>query len=124
MPTIPASRAVRAPYCSITTLDDSGRLADRSTVRLLGWKPGDRLDIAVHAGIGRVVAADGGRLTVAARGYVRIPAAAQRQLGVACSDRVLVMVQPDQDLLLVYPMATVTSLLTRPGAPDDAAAAS
>ncbi|MEV0131366.1 AbrB/MazE/SpoVT family DNA-binding domain-containing protein [Dactylosporangium sp. NPDC050688] len=109
------------PYCSITTIDDSGRLADRSPVRLMGWKPGHRLDITVHAGVGRVRASNDGRLTVATRGYVRIPAVVRRLLGTAVGDRVLVMLQPEQELLLVYAMATVTSMLMPPEAPDDVA---
>nr|BFE56483.1 hypothetical protein GCM10020063_010090 [Dactylosporangium thailandense] len=124
MPAMPASGAAKMPYCSITTVDDSGRLADRSTVRLLGWKPGDRLDITVQVGVGRIVATNDGRLSVAARGYVRIPAAARRLLGVDCGDRVLVMIKPEQNALLMYPMATVTSMLMQAEAPDNPALAS
>ncbi|MEV0809453.1 hypothetical protein [Micromonospora sp. NPDC050200] len=36
---------------ALSAVDKSGRVADRSILRVLGWVPGTRLDIREHAGI-------------------------------------------------------------------------
>jgi hypothetical protein len=36
---------------AVSAVDNSGRIADRSIVRTLGWVPGTRLDIRERAGI-------------------------------------------------------------------------
>ncbi|WP_426513344.1 hypothetical protein ACPPVO_23640 [Dactylosporangium sp. McL0621] len=120
MPAVPALHSTGDVYCAITTVDGSGRLADRSAVRVLGWEPGDRFDIAVHAGGARAVSTDVGRLRVAANGHLRLPSPTRHLLGIACGDRVLVVAKSEQNALLVYSMATVTNLLTQFEAPDNA----
>ncbi|GAA2397134.1 AbrB/MazE/SpoVT family DNA-binding domain-containing protein [Dactylosporangium salmoneum] len=112
MPALPELSQADVGYWLITTLDDAGRLANRSPVRALGWTAGQRLQASVHPAIGYVSRADTGPLAVAARGHVRLPAAMRHRLGLACGDRVLVAVRLEQDALVVYPLPIVASLLT------------
>jgi hypothetical protein len=111
MPVVPALYKTDVAYCVITTIDGSGRLADRSAVRALGWRPASRLEVSVDGGVGRVTPAGDGRLSVAMHGHVRLPAAVRHLLGVTGGDRVLVATRPEQDAVLVYPMPVVIRLL-------------
>ncbi|GAA4252590.1 hypothetical protein GCM10022255_050000 [Dactylosporangium darangshiense] len=111
MPAVPVLGRADVGYWSITTLDGSGRLADRSPVRVLGWTAGQRLSASIHAAVGCVSPADNGRLAVAAHGHVRLPAAMRHTLGLACGDRVLVVGRLEQNVLIVYPLRIVASLL-------------
>ena len=51
-----STRAVATVYV-VSTVDKSGRVADRSAVRALGWAPGTRVNIRERGGTMVVVAA-------------------------------------------------------------------
>jgi bifunctional DNA-binding transcriptional regulator/antitoxin component of YhaV-PrlF toxin-antitoxin module len=116
MPSVPAIRAPDVAYCTVTAIDGSGRLADRSPVRVLGWNAGSRIDVTVHGGIGRVRLAPDGRQSVTAHGYLRLPAGVRHLLGLGGGDRVLIAAQLEEDAALVYPMPVVVRLLPSFGA--------
>ena len=66
-------RAGSAVY-GVSTLDASGRIADRAIVRALAWAAGFRLDIRESRGLAVVAADDNGLFRVTEQGYVHLPA--------------------------------------------------
>jgi hypothetical protein len=62
-------------------IDASGRVADRVTIAVLGWRGGDRLTLTADAGVMTARRDPGGMVTVPARPYVVIPAALRRRCG-------------------------------------------
>jgi hypothetical protein len=100
-------RAAGAVY-ALSAVDKSGRVADRSVVRALGWAPGTRLDIREQAGI---IAAPDGVCRVDGRGHLRLPLAARRRCRLAVGDRVLLAADCAAGVLLAHPLAALDRLL-------------
>jgi hypothetical protein len=76
-------------------IDASGRVADRTIISALGWRPGDRLTLTAAAGVITARRDPGGLVTMPARPYVVIPAALRRRCGLRPGDRVLLAVRSD-----------------------------
>ena len=51
LPVLQQGAAPTATVYALTALDRSGRLADRSILRVLNWPPGLRLDIRERGGV-------------------------------------------------------------------------
>jgi hypothetical protein len=103
-------RAAGAVY-ALSAVDKSGRVADRSVVRALGWEPGTRLGIREQAGIIVAAAAPGGACRVDGRGHLRLPLAARRRCRLAAGDRVLLAADCAAGVLLAHPLAALDRLL-------------
>jgi hypothetical protein len=69
-------------------IDASGRVADRVIISALGWRGGDRLTLTAGSGVMVARRDPGGMVTVPARPYIVIPAAARRRCGLLAGDRV------------------------------------
>jgi hypothetical protein len=112
---VPALEAVPPPAAgtvyALSAVDKSGRVADRSVVRALGWAPGTRLDIREQAGIIVAAAAPDGTCRVDGRGHLRLPLAARRRCRLAAGDRVLLAADCAAGVLLAYPLAALDRLL-------------
>lgn len=88
-------------------VDSSGRVADRTVIGALGWRPGDRLTFTAAAGVVIARRDPDGMITMPARPYVAIPAALCRRCGLRAGDRVLLAVLPAEDALAAYSLAVV-----------------
>lgn len=100
-------------------LDVSGRVADRTITRVLGWHAGDRLTVTGTAG-GVIARRDPeGMVTLPVRPYVAIPAALRRRCGMQPGDQVLLAARPDDSLLTVYPLAVVDQAIREHASPAD-----
>ena len=53
-PAAPDEAPIPTLNCSVTTIDNRGRLAARSAVRVLGWAPGQPLSMAVERSVVKV----------------------------------------------------------------------
>jgi hypothetical protein len=60
-------------------IDASGRVADRVTITVLGWRCGDRLTLTADAGVLIARLDPGGLVTVPPRPYIVIPASLRRR---------------------------------------------
>lgn len=69
--------------CALSAVDRSGRVADRSVIRALGWRPGQILEIRVQRGVvvARAVAGAAGR--VDRRGKDRV--SSSKRTSVSCA---------------------------------------
>ncbi|WP_446219985.1 hypothetical protein [Micromonospora sp. IBHARD004] len=103
-------RATDAVY-ALSAVDKSGRVADRSIVRVLGWGPGTRLDIREQAGIIVARPAVDGVHCVGDRGHLHLPLAVRRWCRLTAGDRVLLAAAPAAGVLVAYPLAVLDRLL-------------
>jgi hypothetical protein len=88
-------------------MDESGRVAERTMISVLGWQRGDRLTVTAAAGVVFARRDPSGMVTMPAKPYLVIPAAPRRRCGLRPGDRVLLAVFPDRDALAAYSFAVV-----------------
>jgi hypothetical protein len=108
--------APRCPAASqsayaLSAVDKSGRVADRSIVRAVGWSPGTRLDIRERAGVIVVGPTPDGSHCIDDRGHLHLPLTVRRWCGIATGDRVLLAADHASGLLIVHPVAVLDVLL-------------
>lgn len=96
---------------ALSAVDKSGRVADRSIVRVLGWMPGTRLDIREKAGtIVARPAADAVHF-IDDRGHLHLPLAVRRWCRLTPGDRVLLAAIRASGVLVAHPLAVLDRLL-------------
>ena len=97
---------------ALSAVDKSGRIADRSIVRALGWMPGTRLDIRERAGIIVACTAPGGVHRIDDRGHLHLPLAVRRWCRLVAGDRVLLAADRATGVLVAHPLAMLDRLLS------------
>jgi bifunctional DNA-binding transcriptional regulator/antitoxin component of YhaV-PrlF toxin-antitoxin module len=105
-----STRAVDIVYV-VSAVDKSGRVADRSAVRVLGWAPGTRVSIRERAGTIVVAPAADGVHRVDARGYLLLPLAVRRWCHLRAGDRLLLAADPAVGVLVGHCLAVLDRLL-------------
>jgi hypothetical protein len=106
-----ASLRVADVAYALSAVDKSGRVADRSIVRVLGWMPGTRLDVREQAGIIVARAAADGAHCIDDRGHLRVPLTVRRWCRLAAGDRVLLAADRATGVLVAHPLAVLDRLL-------------
>jgi hypothetical protein len=127
-PPLPELRPAAAPTATVyalSAIDRSGRLADRSILRVLDWPAGLRLDICERAGVIAVRAAADGAGWIDARGFLQVPLTVRRWCRLSAGDRLLLAADPATGVLLSYPGPVLDALLAgaRPDRDGDGAGA-
>ena len=100
-----------APVCAVASVDARGRVSDRSVVRSLGWRAGQRLEIRAVGGSVLVARRDDGVFSLTTQAYLRLPATVRHWCGLSSGDRVLVAAEPARDAVAVHTMPTLQALL-------------
>ena len=103
-------RAGSATY-GLSTLDTSGRIADRQVMQALTWTAGCRLDIRESEGLAVVAADDSGVFRVTGKGYVHLPATVRHWCRLEQGDRVLLAAYPSAGVLVVHTPAALDALI-------------
>lgn len=111
-----AARQAAGVVYGMGRVDSSGRVADRSITRVLGWRAGDRLTLTAAAGVVVARRDPCGMVVLPARPYIAIPAALRRRCGLHPGDRVLLAAAPHADTLAAYSFAVVDQALRAHGA--------
>ncbi|GAB3448543.1 hypothetical protein GCM10027436_41900 [Actinophytocola sediminis] len=93
-------------------LDSEGRLSNRSTIDALGWTAGDCLSIALVDGSVVAHRDPTGAFVMGAKPYLVLPAALRRRNGLGARDLVLVVADPNHDVLVVHPLAALDTMIT------------
>ncbi len=96
---------------ALSAVDKSGRVADRSIVRTLGWAPGTRLDIRERTSIIVATAAPDGVHRIDDHGHLHLPLAVRRWCRLAAGDRLLFAAEPASGVLTGYPVALLDEVL-------------
>ena len=92
-------------------MDASGRVADRTVTRALGWHDGDRLTLTASAGVVTARRDPDGLAILPPRHYIVIPATLRYRCGLLPGDPVLVAARPAEDTLTAYSLAVVDQAL-------------
>ncbi|WP_238005888.1 AbrB/MazE/SpoVT family DNA-binding domain-containing protein [Dactylosporangium sp. AC04546] len=95
----------------MTSVDAGGRLADRSPLQLLGWKPRLPIRTTVTNDVVVIVPCPGQTEHVSSQGRIRLSSSTRRILGVAEGDRLFVVAAVDDDTLTIYPMWLLDSIV-------------
>lgn len=95
----------------LTTIDARGRLADRSTMRVLQWDPGKPIKIMAAPGAVLVFPRPDGPDAITQQGHLRLPTAVRYSLGLKARDRLLVVGFPDLGFLVTYTMTTLDAMI-------------
>ncbi|MGW1680072.1 AbrB/MazE/SpoVT family DNA-binding domain-containing protein [Saccharopolyspora sp. NPDC002376] len=80
-------------------------------MRVLGWIPGDRVDVAMTSGVVVVRRNRYGAFRLTRRGHLQLPLAVRRWCGVSPGDRVLLAAAPDLGLLVVHTMSVLDGMV-------------
>jgi bifunctional DNA-binding transcriptional regulator/antitoxin component of YhaV-PrlF toxin-antitoxin module len=92
-------------------MDESGRVADRTMIGALGWRPGDRLTFTAAAGVVIARRDPAGMVAMPGKPYLVIPAVLRRRCGLRAGDHVLLAASPAEDTLTAYSFAVVDRAL-------------
>lgn len=93
-------------------LDSDGRVANRSTIEALGWAAGDCLSIALVDGSVVAHRDPTGAFVMGAKPYLVLPAPLRRRNGLGNRDLVLVVADPNHDVLVVHPLTALDTMIT------------
>ena len=111
LPTL-VTRRTRDIRYGMATMDSGGRIGDRAILTALGWTPGTAVTAEpTDDSVILVYPAPGGRLNVASRGHLRVPAALRHRCGLVGGDRFLLAADLDTGWLRLYPPAALDTLL-------------
>lgn len=105
-------RGATAVY-GVATVDGRGRVADRVVIGAVGWSAGARLSIREDSGLIVLVADERGVFAVTGQGHLRLPAGVRRWCALGAGDRVLLVAEPEQDVVVVYPPAALDAMVRR-----------
>lgn len=86
----------------VTTVDCHGRLADRSPLRILGWRPHTQINLKAIRGVLIVATRSEGPHSVTSQGHLQLPAPIRHTCRLKPGARLLVTAFPDRDLLVAY----------------------
>lgn len=94
-------------YYTVSSIDASGRIADRSPLRELGWSSGTRLAMRLTDTAIIASARPDGAMSVTGQGHLHLPASVRRAFDLRPSDRVLIVVHQDENALIVFAPSTL-----------------
>ncbi|WP_156058559.1 AbrB/MazE/SpoVT family DNA-binding domain-containing protein [Nocardia rhamnosiphila] len=97
-------------YCSVTAMDNRGRLAARATVRQLNWQPGQTVSMTLQQGMIVIRRAPQG-CQLPTSGFVVLPSRVRNRCGLYPGDRVLVVASPSVEILAVLPPRILAAAL-------------
>ena len=108
---LPVPTPTPSLYYTVTPVDARGRLADRSPIRALGWRPGQTITITVLQQAIVVTSQAGKAESITTQGHLRIPARIRHGCGLNTGDRLLVAAAPTPGVLVIYTMGLLESIL-------------
>ncbi|GAB1690687.1 AbrB/MazE/SpoVT family DNA-binding domain-containing protein [Krasilnikovia sp. M28-CT-15] len=89
-------------YRTVSTIDDKGRLCDRTPLKTLDWHPGTPVCISANPTAGIIAVSLGGHDTIDTRGRLRLPADLRHACRLSTGDRLLVVAHPAEGVLVAY----------------------
>ena len=102
-----------AAVYGVAAVDCRGRIADHVVMTALGWTPGMRWSLREDRGLVLVAADPRGVFSVTRQGHVRLPVAVRRWCALTPGDRVLLVADPEQGALAVFPPAALDAMVSQ-----------
>jgi bifunctional DNA-binding transcriptional regulator/antitoxin component of YhaV-PrlF toxin-antitoxin module len=96
----------------IGRVDASGRVANHEIVKVLGWRPGDRVDVIVAPRAIVMRSSPGGLVSVPQRPCVVIPGTIRHHCGIRTGDHVLLAAAPDHGVVIVHTLSDLDDMLS------------
>ncbi|MBQ1053440.1 AbrB/MazE/SpoVT family DNA-binding domain-containing protein [Micromonospora sp. C32] len=121
LPSLAQGVKPQAALCAVTSVDVSGRLADRRPLQALGWFAGRTIEVIARNKSITVTARHGGQCTIGRQGHLVLPSPVRRSCGVEPGHRLLVLAYPDRSLLVAYTMTALELMLSRYAEESEAA---
>ncbi|MGY2116555.1 hypothetical protein ACW9HR_21840 [Nocardia gipuzkoensis] len=112
-PTTVIETPVGVAHCATATIDQRGRVSDRSAIRKLDWHPGQPVTIGHQDHLAIVDPSDEGRWAVGATGYIHLPADIRHACGMQPGDRLLLLASLSHQRLVVYTTPVVAAALSQ-----------
>ncbi|GAB4061424.1 AbrB/MazE/SpoVT family DNA-binding domain-containing protein [Catellatospora paridis] len=103
---------ISSPHYVTTTIDASGRLADRTPVRCLGWPAGLPVSITADRHSGIILVQRHGPYVITRQGHLRLPAIIRHRLRTSIGDTLLVAALPDADMIAAYTSAALDYMVS------------
>ncbi|MGY2092376.1 hypothetical protein [Nocardia gipuzkoensis] len=100
-------------YIAAATIDQRGRLSDRSVIRKLGWEPGYSLALTAHEHAVIIEPSEDGKWTIGPTGYLHLASAIRRRCGIRSGDRLLLVASLTMQRLVVYTASAVAVAVSR-----------
>ncbi|MGY4684402.1 AbrB/MazE/SpoVT family DNA-binding domain-containing protein [Micromonospora aurantiaca (nom. illeg.)] len=113
LPSLTRGLKPQAALCAVTSLDLSGRLADRRPLQAVGWIAGRTVEVVGRNNVITVTARGGGQSTIGRQGHLVLPSSVRRSCGLGPGHRLLVLAYPDRSLLVAYTMSALELMLSR-----------
>ncbi|MCA1190010.1 MULTISPECIES: hypothetical protein [unclassified Saccharopolyspora] len=102
----------------IASIDQRGRIAERSVVQALGWCPGERLQFGlISESVIAVLPDPAGMFSLARRHHIPLPVTARRWCHLQTADRVLLAAAPQHGRLVIYTMSALDAMVTASHSP-------
>lgn len=95
----------------MTTSDRAGRLADRSSVRCMGWAPHTFVSFDLRGDMIVVVPATSSPSSITTQGHLRLPVAIRRRSRINAGSRLLVVAWPRRGTLVLCTSHYVENML-------------
>jgi hypothetical protein len=93
-------------------VDERGAVSNRAAVDALGWSTDDHLHIALVGGSVVAHHDEAGAFAMGPKPYLVLPAAVRYRAGMHARDLVLVVADPNHDVLVVHPLAALDTMIT------------
>ena len=93
-------------------IDAWGVVSNRDTITTLGWTAGDRLQIAVVDGSVVAHRDPDGLFAMGSQPYFVLPATVRHRPGLRPREQVLVVADPNHDVLVVHPLVALDVMIT------------
>jgi bifunctional DNA-binding transcriptional regulator/antitoxin component of YhaV-PrlF toxin-antitoxin module len=96
---------------AMARVDVWGVVSNRALIEELGWRGGDRLHVTVLAGSVVVQRHSSGAFAMPTKPYVLLPATVRHHSGLGRGAQVLLVADPEQDALVIHPLAAVDAMI-------------
>jgi hypothetical protein len=95
----------------ITSMDESGRVGDRSVLLALGWLPGSAVSVSADPRAGMIVVRPGGQQRLTHVGHLRLLSHVRHACHLAPADRLLLVGMPARQVLVAYTMPALDVMI-------------
>lgn len=108
LPSLPRAGVLRY---AMARVDVWGVVSSRAVIDALGWQGGDRLHFTVLAGSVVVQRHPSGAFAMPVKPRVLLPAPVRHHSGLGRGAQVLLVADPEQDALVIHPLAAVDAMI-------------